>query len=134
VTWLALPLLAVTAAMAVATPSQAAVGCSASYHLVRQWPPPADVSHGYHGEITVTNTGDEHTRGWQLAVTFPLGTRQIIWTSVQVVVDSLTSPTVANAPWNGVLSPGSSFTFIVVVSAPFIPQSTGPTSITCSAT
>ena len=123
-TWLALPVVALAATLSVATPSQAAAACSTSYRVAFRWPG------GYQGMITLTNTGDQDTRTWQIALTFRTGTQRVSYTNAVLIVDSPTAPTIGDAVWNGVLRPGGSQFITLVATGP----GSGPTSMACTVT
>jgi hypothetical protein len=123
-TWLALSIVAVAGSLMIASPGQAAAACSVGYRVGFRWPG------GYQGTLTLTNTGDQNTQTWQIALTFRTGTQRVSYTNALVVVDSPTAPTIGNAAWNAVLRPGASQPITLVATGP----GSGPTSMTCTVT
>lgn len=83
----------------VAAPARAATGCDVVYTVTNAW------QGGFQGSVTVKNTGDAWT-SWSLRFSFPSG-RSVTqgwggtWTTG-------TSPTVANASYNGSVPTGGS--------------------------
>jgi hypothetical protein len=77
--------------------------CRVTYTTTAQWPG------GFTAGLTVTNTGQTALDGWALAYTFG-GDQRIrsAWNST--FTQDGAAVTMRNAPWNGVLAPGSSAT------------------------
>ncbi|WP_305784451.1 cellulose binding domain-containing protein [Symbioplanes lichenis] len=90
------------AAVAVATPAEAAAGCKVDYQVSSQWPG------GFGASVAITNLGDA-VSSWTLAFTFPGGqTVTQLWNGVHT--QSGANVTVRNAAWNGSLATGATTT------------------------
>ena len=86
--------------LAVSSPAQAAVSCSAKYTVASQWPD------GFQGTVTVTNTGDAWS-SWSLTFSFANGQKVTQgWNGKWS--QSGTAVTVANESWNGSVGNGAS--------------------------
>jgi hypothetical protein len=130
-TWLAVPIVGVAAALAGATPSQAAVGCSASFQLGLDWDADSGSTPGFFGDFTVTNTGDTAMAGWQISATFAPGVVLHQWWNVDLL--AMSPARLGNKAHNGALSPGSSTSFgIHALKSPAFPQLMEPAQVVCA--
>jgi hypothetical protein len=130
--WLVAPLLALASVPVLATAAQAVTRCTATYRVVRAWPPPAGQP-GFQAAVTVTNNGTTKTSGWRIDLTMQTGVLLPIsqyWNATLVpgrVSDF------ENMSFNGVLNPGGSaeFGFIALRATPSVPMT--PLTFFCTA-
>jgi poly(3-hydroxybutyrate) depolymerase len=101
-------------------PTTSPVSCSAAWKVVSSWPG------GYQVDVAVSATGSASTTGWRVNWTMPSGQSvSQVWNGT--LTTSGSSTTVANAAYNGVLTPGSATSFGLLVSG-----SAGPVpTLTC---
>jgi poly(3-hydroxybutyrate) depolymerase len=102
-------------------PTGGAGACGAAWTIVSTWPG------GYQVEVVVSNTGSTITRGWAVSWTMPSGhSISQVWNGSLTASGS--SAIVANAAYNGALTPGSRTTIGMIVSG-----NAGPTpTLTCN--
>ncbi|MBO4208663.1 cellulose binding domain-containing protein [Micromonospora echinofusca] len=96
-------------------------GCSASYAVTGSW------SGGYQAEITVRNTGSSAIGGWSTVLSFP-GSQQVANYWNATVTQSGQRVSATNVGYNGVLAPGGTTTWGMVVNGADQP----PGGLTCS--
>src|SRR5262245_9247718 len=91
------------AALLVAVPARAAVGCQITYTVTNQWPG------GFGAAVTMNNLGDP-INGWNLSWTFTAGqTITQLWSGT--ATQSGAQVAVANASYNGSIATGGSASF-----------------------
>ncbi|MDI6098873.1 cellulose binding domain-containing protein [Actinoplanes sp. NEAU-A12] len=89
---------------ATAAAEVSAATCAAAYRTAGSW------NGGFHGEVTVTNSGAATIDGWKVTMTLPAGaTVGSLWNGVHTGATG--TVTVTDAGYNGTLGAGRSVTF-----------------------
>ncbi|WUH90766.1 glycoside hydrolase family 3 C-terminal domain-containing protein [Streptomyces sp. NBC_00433] len=85
------------------TPPPTGSGCTAQFAVTNSW------SGGFQASVTVANPGTSALAGWRVAWSAPTATITSLWNGT--LTQSGSAVTVANAPYNGAVSPGASISF-----------------------